>query len=411
MNVRHSFELVEGLKSHLYIYSALWNVKNVRLESIKVKGYVFQNLQCVFYYTLDNSKPDLYVKSEIKQRNANGLQYVIAHITCPITKNEFKGKIPMFVGFVENALDKPRQLFPVEHLSQSKEVTHEFTECVPAMHEWANAALLVEKIEMGRLFGAGRIVLYDTSISPSVDAVLRMYAREWAEGRETLEVVVLPWKLPKESGEQIPIHYWAQELAMDDCLYRYKRLSKYIVFDDLDEFLVPFKHDNWSALVEERQKLNPKSIGWLFRSSVFSKNIPSVALGYEQDYLRYRSSILGLTMRDEYIYPKDIRPKLIVNPGVVEEMGVHLISKGTGSTDILPVDVGLLFHYRKEPNCCRRIKDTRLVFKYGDRLVARLKEIWSKLPGVGLGWSPLSKINCTIHQKPDKKKIKQCSRL
>ncbi|KAK3783241.1 hypothetical protein RRG08_022001 [Elysia crispata] len=224
VNIRHGFGLVEGINSHLYIYSALWNVKNVRLASIKVTDYTFKNLQCVLYYTLDNSKPDLYMKSEIEQRNPIQNPYVTAHINCPNKpmENQFKGDIPMFVGFVENGSDKPRQFFPVKHLNQSKDVTHEFTECVLTMHQWANAALLVEKIEMSRLFGADRTVLYDTSISPSVDAVLRMYAREWAEGRETLEDVVLP----REGGKQIRIQYWTQELAMDDCLHRYKRLRR-----------------------------------------------------------------------------------------------------------------------------------------------------------------------------------------
>ncbi|KAK3783240.1 hypothetical protein RRG08_022000 [Elysia crispata] len=78
-------------------------------------------------------------------------------------------------------------------------------------------------------------------------------------------------------------------------------------------------------------------------------------------------------------------------------MAVHLISKGVGLTDILPADAELLFHYREGTDCSPQIKDTRLVDKYGDRLVDRLKTIWSKLPGVGLGWLPSNTINCTTN--------------
>ncbi|RUS69135.1 hypothetical protein EGW08_023101, partial [Elysia chlorotica] len=111
--------------------------------------------------------------------------------------------------------------------------------------------MVVEKIEMTRLLGARRVVLYNDTITPNVDAVLRMYAREWAEGRETLQVVVMPWVLPLENHEDLRIPYFAQQLAIDDCMYRYKRLSKFMVFNDLDEFLIPLKHANWSALVAE----------------------------------------------------------------------------------------------------------------------------------------------------------------
>ena len=73
----------------------------------------------------------------------------------------------------------------------------EFTVCGPILHSnYSNLPQLVEKIEVSRLLGAGRVVLYSYSISASVDAVLRMYARDWEEGRDTLQVVVLPWELP-----------------------------------------------------------------------------------------------------------------------------------------------------------------------------------------------------------------------
>ncbi|GFR99305.1 UPF0392 protein F13G3.3-like isoform X2 [Elysia marginata] len=394
--MRHSFELVEGISSRLYVYGALWNIDNVRLISIMVQGYRFKNLLCVFYYTVDKSNPGMYVKPIVKELHTYKSPYTSASIKCPIKPDEYVGDVPLFVGLVESESDVPKQTFLVENLRKETGITHEFTVCVPALFHMTSAALLVQKVEMIRLFGAGRLVLYNASISSNVDFVLKMYAKEWAEGRETLEVVVLPWKLPMENNKPISIPYYAQQLAIDDCMYRYKRLSRYMAFNDLDEFLVPFKHDNWSTLVAERRRLKPRSIGWLFRCSVLNKDRPSPAAGFEDDYVRYGSAILGLTSRDKHVFPPNDRAKLIVDPTAIEEMGVHLIWEGRGTTDNIPVDVGMLLHYRVPLwECTPQVKETRVVDKYGKKLVARLKEIWSKLPGIELGWSPFKAVDKT----------------
>ncbi|GFS04544.1 UDP-galactose:beta-D-galactoside beta-1,4-galactosyltransferase [Elysia marginata] len=388
--VPHRFELVKGISSNLYIYGALWDVQHVRLVSIMVQGYIFKHLLCVLYYTIDKSKTGVYVKPVVKELHTYKSPYTSAVIKCPINSEVKRGDIPIFVGLTENGFESPKQLFLVQNYLRGKtEVSQELTVCVPALFHMTNTALVVQKIEMVRLFGAGRIVFYNHSVSSDVDAALRMYAREWTEGRENLEVVTLPWKLPFEDGKPISIPYYAQQLAIDDCMYRYKRLSKYMVFNDLDEYIVPLKHKNWSTLIAERLRFKPHSIAWLFRSSVLNNNRPSPGEGFEADYLRYGSSILGLTSRDQYVFPANHRAKTIVDPSAVEEKGVHRIWDGKGHMDIIPVDVAILFHYRSPLNkCSPQVKETRVVDKYGKRLVARLKQAWSKLPGIQLGWSP-----------------------
>ncbi|RUS77748.1 hypothetical protein EGW08_014480 [Elysia chlorotica] len=409
VGVPQTFEVAEGLSSTLYVYGALWNVQNVRLTSIKVQGYNFKHLLCVFYSHEGKKSEGTYVKAIVQELHTYKSPYTSASIKCPIRQQGYNKRVSLFVGLVESKQSQPKKVFYVENrntnnigknyvssrgIPEREASSVEFTVCVPAMFNLSNAAQLVEHVEMIRLLGARRLVLYNASISTNVDSVLRMYAREWEEGRETLQVVVLPWALPLENGTRINIPYWAQQLAIDDCMCRYKRLSKFMVFNDLDEFLIPLKHANWSALVAERRRLKPQSIGWLFRSSVMNKDTPSPAPGFEEDSRRYGSSVLGLTMRDSHIYPPDHRPKLIVDPTTIEEMGVHLIWEGGGSTDNLPVDVGLLFHYRAPLSECRaRVKETRVVTKYGKRLKGRLKQVWSKLPGVKLGTLPFKGYN------------------
>ena len=393
----HRFRLVEGLSTNVYVYAALWDVRDVRIGSIVEQHHNFTgSLFCVLYYSVGKNAPGVYVEATVKELHTYKSLYTSAAVKCPTTAGEDVDEVPLFVGLVESEYDTPTQTFAVENMSEGSGVKTEFTVCIPAMFELTNAAKLVEKIEMDRLLGAGRVVLYNLTISSNVDTVLRMYAREWKEGRETLEVVVMPWFLPTENGEPLKIPYFAQQLAINDCMFRYKRLSKYMVFNDLDEFLVPLQHDNWSGLIADQRRIETrkKKIGWRFSSSIVNEDRPSPAAGYEEAYLRYGSSIFGLTSRDMYIFPSHARSKLIVEPTGIEEMGVHHIWEGDGYMENLPVEVAMLFHYRwPVKRCNHQVKETRLVEKYGQRLLVRFNLIWSKLDDVELGFSPFKTAN------------------
>ncbi|GFO12908.1 upf0392 protein f13g3.3-like isoform x2 [Plakobranchus ocellatus] len=244
--------------------------------------------------------------------------------------------------------------------------------------------MLVEKLEMSRLLGAGRVVLYNTSIKPNVDAVLRMYTQEFAAGREKLEVIVHSWNLPP-----ITMHYWGQIAAMEDCLYRYKWSSRYMVFTDMDEFIIPFHHASWSELIADREKLRPGSAAFKIRSTVMRKDHSSSAKGFETEAFNYRSEVLRVTDRDDYIWPEVDRTKVIVNPAKIESLEVHGVYKGYGPTDNVPPEQALLYHYRLPlRKTCTDIRDTRVADKYGQRLVQGLKAAWAKLKDVPSGWNP-----------------------
>ena len=47
-----------------------------------------------------------------------------------------------------------------------------------------------------------------------------------------------------------PIHYNGQILAMNDCGYRQTYLAKYLLLQDLDEFVVPTVAEDWSSMLD-----------------------------------------------------------------------------------------------------------------------------------------------------------------
>ena len=371
----------------------------MRISAVKDVGEM-DNLLCIFLYVAKNYT---IVKAYVKDMQRYESEITVAYINCPLTSITDVNEVPLYVDLViENALSPghkirlsvenrhmdPHLIFKnaakgskgCERELNEKRVV-QFTVCIPPMFEYGNAAQLVEKLEMVRLLGAGRVVLYDTSIESNVRSVLELYTQEWAAGTGTLEVVVLSWKLPR-----IPMHYKGQIAAMDDCLYRYGWLSHYMVFDDLDEIMIPLRHDNWSQLIADREKARPGSPAFMFRCSVMNKDHSSPPKGFHAAALLYQSSVLSFTQRDTYIYDFSNKGKLIVNPRKMQSLEVHNIYEANGTTDVIPVEQGILYHYRWPLRPCDpEIRDTRVATKFGLRLLQRLRLIWSKLEGISKG--------------------------
>ncbi|GFO18183.1 upf0392 protein f13g3.3-like isoform x1 [Plakobranchus ocellatus] len=407
----HNFKVLEGIGSIMLVYSAIWEGSAVRIVAIKKLGERITNLMCVFCELLGQNSSNT-VKATVKDLpEHHNTEHTAAVITCPISRED-KDKVPAWIGLFDDrdASSQPKVILPIEALytQNQREQTNEtvtinrtagertkveFTLCIPAMVNYQNAAQLVEKIEMSRLLGVRRVVFYNNSISENVDAVLRMYIKDWAEGRESLEVVVYPWQLPLviQDGHEKPldIHYFGQMASIDHCLHRYRRFTSYTIFSDLDEFIIPLRHNNLSQLISERKSLNNSYIGFMFQSTVFNHNRPSPGKGFEAEARRYGSAVLGLISRDDYFFPVKVRSKVIVDPSKVEVMGIHFIWKGSGRTDNVPMEQGMVSHYRAPLKICeKQVNDTRVVEKFGSKLVARLKHVWSRLHDLSLELKP-----------------------
>ncbi|KAK3764529.1 hypothetical protein RRG08_040550 [Elysia crispata] len=413
IDTTHRFHQVKSLDSMILVYAAIWQGDNVRIVALKTLGEDIKNLSCVFFRSLKVPSPSFTAAALVSDiPEHHDYQHTAASITCPVQRQTSEQL--RFVGLTNQTHFPPTWLLPVEALETGQESDENKEElapgdgmypleqnvglsvCVPAMYGFKNAAQLVEKIEMSRLLGAGRVVFYNYSISFNVDAVLRMYARDWSQGRDKLEVKVYPWHLPEfeQSGKkkQLSIHYLGQMAAIDHCLHRYRQFSQFIIFSDMDEFAVPLQHNSLYELVAERQKMNSSRMGFLFQSSVFNKDRPSPALGFETDALRYGSAVLGLTSRDNFYFPENVRSKVMVDPKKVDVMGIHYIFEGSGITDIVPLEQGFLAHYREPLNNCKPgVVDSRVVDRFGKRLAARLRKVWSRLKNVSLGWEPFKK--------------------
>lgn len=208
----------------------------------------------------------------------------------------------------------------------------------------------------------------------------------------TSEVEVHPWHLPMKTDTWPPtgdpeVHYFAQMAALNDCLYRHKNSSKYLVFTDLDEFIIPYKHDNWSQLIAHRLSQNANSAAFHFKCIFFRKEWQKSSKQFEAIAENFKSVILRHTMRESEYLPYGTRSKYIINPKLTSIVGVHQVWKISGNVDSVPESEASLHHYRtwERPNDPQpRVEDDRAIRKFGSRLAGRLQEVWSRLDGVAM---------------------------
>lgn len=111
-----------------------------------------------------------------------------------------------------------------------------------------------------RLLGVDKVVIYNTSCGPEVDRLLRVYSEDGF-------VEIIPWPIHEHmvpsTGWQHhvsggDVHYFGQQATLNECMYRSMESSRYVLLNDLDEIIMPYKHDNLTSMMDTLQKQRPK---------------------------------------------------------------------------------------------------------------------------------------------------------
>uniref|UniRef100_A0A8D9AU23 Glycosyltransferase family 92 protein n=1 Tax=Cacopsylla melanoneura TaxID=428564 RepID=A0A8D9AU23_9HEMI len=176
--------------------------------------------------------------------------------------------------------------------------------------------------------------------------------------------------------------------ALNDCLYRNMYLYSYIMFIDLDEFIVPKNNTTLVELISWLSKhLSTHSIGsYSFQNAFFYLQWPnddSIDLGN-----RFESSLVSIskTKRKLKLHPHKQRSKYIIRPEHVVEVGNHFVWEfipGHGSLNV-PQNTGILHHYRIcefGGNDCIKQKhvEDRTAHRYKTQLVANVEAVYDRL--------------------------------
>lgn len=238
-----------------------------------------------------------------------------------------------------------------------------FTVCVtPLNKNYNDYNQLVEMIEVNRLFGAQRFVFYNQSSGTDIVPYLRSYEEEGI-------VEVVPWQLPVTSDpwpdnpKVVPeVHYYGQLAALNDCLYRNMLVSRFVVFTDLDELIVPHGgHSTWTEVLDavtrrtlgnppfDRTQAFPGA--YVIQNTFFRSDWGDDSRANEDPVVRgLNLRTLLKTNRETVIYPWFSRSKCIVWTKAAFAVGIHAVSDFVDDQKVVAVRVAavdaLLHHYR-----------------------------------------------------------------
>ncbi|KAG8554984.1 hypothetical protein GDO81_003960 [Engystomops pustulosus] len=241
-------------------------------------------------------------------------------------------------------------LFQIQN-QHIKPFSANFTVCISTMFgNFSNVLQFIQSMEMYRILGAQRVMIYLNSCSPQMAKAMWYYV---AKG--VLEVVdwpiqryLRPAKAWHHSVDPKDIGYYGQLPTLNDCIYRNMYRSKFVLLNDIDEIILPFTHMSWDTMMESLQKQYP-SIGiFLFENHIFPQTVP-----VDRNFAKTSSwkKVQGHNIL-KYVHREPDRSdyfnarKMILDPRKVIQTSVHSVLKSHGAQMEVPLKTALVYHCR-----------------------------------------------------------------
>lgn len=328
----------------------------------------------------------------IYRYDLSACRYAAVFYICYIPRQ--RPQIPYAVSVVKSPCEASSNLLKILNNRGSRRYEVNFTVCVaPINFHFNKIYQFIEILELNRVFGAEHFVFYNHTVGADVEKFLERYVLDGI-------VSVVPWKIPVVVEGGWPpnpaltpeIHYFGQVAAINDCLYRNMLRSRFLVFTDLDEVVVPRAHVTWSAMLAaatlhyQQDFFSPSGSRTMFpgsynvRNAFFRLDWEDVSAG-----LDLPSPLLTLQKlhREEEIYTWYVRSKHIVWSKMATVLAIHgafeFVDDREISTVRVPEQLALLHHYRvwdgqgTIPSAPRIMDDTML--RFANQLISRVKAI------------------------------------
>lgn len=201
------------------------------------------------------------------------------------------------------------------------------------------------------MLGAEKFQLYVSSVGARVTRCLHEYVR-----RDVVQLQA--WTLPADLASII--YYHGQILAISECLYRLMYHTRYIIVQDLDEFVVPMQSDGWQSMlnvINRNTRVNSDRIAsYNFRNRFLQTEFPppkaSNSTTADGGGEQHRFKTLSVLEADRKLFPFTERSKVMARPERVLMYHVHLILDSSlvraGDINVnADARYGQLFHYRR----------------------------------------------------------------
>ncbi|XP_014888522.1 uncharacterized protein LOC106947794 isoform X2 [Poecilia latipinna] len=343
-----------------------------------------QELHCFFCcadYTSETTP------TKVLQHSDNfGFPFVTTDIMCRIPKKCNATHVTL--------LTKPKPEKRVDWLPIRNKKTNggaeermDFTVCISNLFgDYNNVLQFAQTLEMYRLLGVNRVVIYNTSCGPDLDRLLRSYSQEGF-----VEIVSWPidkymnpspgWYFSDFGGD---IHYFGQLTTLNECIYRSMERSCYVLLNDIDEIIMPYQHDNLKSLMDELQKQHPNVGVFLIENHIFPKHRFEPSGRF---HLPKWSGVPGINIL-EHVYREDpdrkiYHPyKMIVQPRMVEQTSVHEVLQFFGQKFKVPLDVCRIVHVRVALRKLLKLEELKVdkrLWDFQEKLIPHVDKVLENL--------------------------------
>ncbi|XP_060613368.2 beta-1,4-galactosyltransferase galt-1-like [Anolis sagrei] len=262
-----------------------------------------------------------------------------------------------------------------------------FTVCISTMFGGFNNVLqFVQSVEMYKILGAQKVVVYKNECSRLMERVLEHYVSEGV-------VEIIRWPIDTylrassywhHSMDPQDIGYYGQIAALNDCVYHNMYRSKYVLLIDTDEIILPLKDADWKSLMERLERDNPGAGVFLFENYVFRNNVFADTVPF--NFSSWRSvpgvNIFQHTFKEPNRKGEFNNRKMVVRPEKVVQTSVHSVLKMYGVDPVaVPSDVAILYHCRR-PERADVSKEALIqdlvIWKYNASLIANVDRVLHK---------------------------------
>ncbi|XP_077163276.1 uncharacterized protein LOC143822230 isoform X2 [Paroedura picta] len=258
-----------------------------------------------------------------------------------------------------------------------------FTVCISTMFgEYNNVLQFVQSMEMYKILGVDRVVIYKNSCSPLMEKVLDYYI---AEGI----VEIIPWPIDSYltvssywhySMDPKDIGYYGQITALNDCIYRNMYRSKYLLLNDADEIILPGKYPDWKTMMQDLQEQHPQAGVFLFENHIFPKTVFTPTNMFN---ISSWSTVPGVNILNHVLREPDRKNvfnprKMIIDPKKVVQTSVHSVLHTYGDTIKVSMDVAFVYHCRVPLQAAlpreSLIRDTT-IWRYNESLIGNVNKV------------------------------------
>ncbi|XP_035530248.1 uncharacterized protein LOC118337373 [Morone saxatilis] len=354
---------------------------DIRIISIFRRDSI-QPLQCLFCCAGQVSNTTTPAK--IKEHSDNfGFPFATADVMCQIPQTCRASHLRLLTQ-LDSVKVSSQIWLPIRNQKtkgKTEELQYNFTVCISNLFESNNALQYAQTLEMYRLLGVDRVVIYNTSCGPDLDRLLQSYSKEGF-------VEMVSWPITryinpshgfwKYGGD---MYYFGQLATLNECIYRSMDRSHYVLLHDIDEIIMPYQHNSLKPLMDILQQQHPKVGVFLVENHIYPKK------PYEESKsgpLPKWRGVPGFNIL-EHIYKwepdrkAEYHPyKLIVQPRMVEQTSVHLVLEKFGEEFKIPPELCHIIHAPLSTPTIQPLEkiqlDTRL-WDFNDKLIPNVNNV------------------------------------